>query len=310
MNVVTSADQFGSRRNITVDGEHPAVVMADIARRPRPRARIVTVANEKGGVGKTTIAFHLAVALAHAGYKVLALDLDRRQQSLTRAVMNRSGTARRMALSLPLPRHQLLEQASGAMLCQEIARAGWDCDIVVIDAAGHDSGIARRAIGMADVLVTPINASFVDLDLLGQFDPVTGQLRGRGCFSAMVGELRAERAATGMAPLDWLVLPNRKRRETSRNQALVDVALQTLAQRNDFRLGAGLGERVAFRELFPLGLTQLDLPLRPGAARPHKAAVGELRRLCSDLALGRALSAAGEGLFEGFTELQLQAAVA
>lgn len=310
MNVVTSADQFGSRRNIAVDGEHPAVVMADIARRPRPRARIVTVANEKGGVGKTTIAFHLAVALAHAGHKVLALDLDRRQQSLTRALINRGGTARRMALALPLPRHQLLEQASGAMLCQEIARAGWDCDIVVIDAAGHDSGIARRAIGMADVLVTPINASFVDLDLLGQFEPATGLLRGPGCFSAMVGELRAARADAGMAELDWLVLPNRQRCGSSRNQALVDVALKTLAQRNDFRLGAGLGERVAFRELVPLGLTQLDLSLLPGVAHPHRAATAELRRLCSDLALCRALPVAGEGLFEGFAERALQAAVA
>ena len=309
MNVVTSADQFGSRRNTAADGEHPAVVMADIVRRPRPRARIVTVANEKGGVGKTTVAFHLAVALAHAGHKVLALDLDRRQQSLTRAVMNRSGTARRLGLPLPRLRHHLLEQASGAMLCQEIARAGADCDIVVIDAAGHDSGIARRAIGMADVLLTPINASFVDLDLLGRFDPVTGQLRGPGCFSEMVGGLRTARAAAGMVPLDWLVLPNRKRRETSRNQALVDVALGTLAQRNDFRLGTGLGERVAFRELLPLGLTQLDLPMVPGTARPHKAAAAELRLLCSDLALGGA-SPAEEALFAGFDALQLRAAVA
>ena len=93
-----------------------------------------------------SLAFHLAVALADTGHKVLAVDLDRRQQSLSRALMARGGTAKRLGVRLPLPRHLLLQQHSGAQLCQELARAGWDCDYVVIDAPGHDSPIARRAI--------------------------------------------------------------------------------------------------------------------------------------------------------------------
>ncbi len=108
-------------------------------RRARAKAKVITLANEKGGVGKSTLAFHLAVALADCGHKVLAVDLDRRQQTLTRALTNRDGTARRLGVRLPLPRHVLLQQPSGAMLCQEIARLGWDCDYVVIDAPGHDS---------------------------------------------------------------------------------------------------------------------------------------------------------------------------
>ena len=282
MNVVTPIGEFAARRDVAVDGEHPRVVVADIAARPRTNARIITVANEKGGVGKSTVAFHLAVALADCGHKVLAIDLDRRQQSLSRALIGRGGTAKRLGLRLPMPRHLLLQQPSGAQLCQEIARAGWDCDYVVIDAAGHDSPIARRAIALAELLISPVNSSFVDLDLLGCFHPVSGKLLGPGCFAAMVSELRAARSDAGLPALDWLVLQNRKRRDSSHNQNKVDNALRRLAPRLDFRLGAGLSERVAYRELFALGLTHLDLRRIPDLARSKPVALGELEALLDD----------------------------
>ena len=285
MNVVTSIGQFAGRRDVAVDGEHPRVVVADIAGRPRPPARIITVAKEKGGVGKSTVAFHLAVALADTGHKVLALDLDRRQQSLTRAFTNRGGTAKRLGIRLPLPRHLLLQHQSGAGLCQDLARVAWDCDFVVIDAAGHDSPIARRAIALADLLVSPVNSSFVDLDLLGRFHPVSNKLLGPGCFATMVTELREARAELRQPALDWLVLQNRKRRDCSKNQDRVDAALRLLAPRLDFRLGSGLCERVAYRELFQLGLTHLDLRRIPDLARTKVVAAKEVMALLDDLDL-------------------------
>jgi chromosome partitioning protein len=283
MNVVTPIGDFACRRDVAMEGEHPRVVVADIAGRPRPPARIITVANEKGGVGKSTVAFHLAVALADTGHKVLAIDLDRRQQSLTRAFTNRGGTAKRLGIRLPLPRNVVLQNQSGAGLCQELQRTAWDCDFVVIDAAGHDSPIARRAIALADLLVSPVNSSFVDLDLLGRFHPVSNKLQGPGCFAMMVGELRQARIDAGMPVLDWLVLQNRKRREVSKNQDLVEKALRQLSQRLDFRIGNGLFERVAYRELFLLGLTHLDLRRIPELARTKVAAATEVMALLDDL---------------------------
>ncbi len=288
MSVVTPIGKTASRRDVAVDGEHPQVIVADIAGRPRPTAKVITVANEKGGVGKSTLAFHLAVALADTGHKVLAIDLDRRQQSLSRALTAREGTAKRLGVRLPLPRGLLLQHHSGAQLCQEAARAGWDCDYVVIDAPGHDTPIARRAIALADLLVTPANCSFVDLDLLGRFHPVSGKLLGPGCFAVMVAELRAAREAAGMGALDWLVMLNRKRRENSHNQTKIESALRRLSSKLDFRLGSGLYERVAYRELFLHGLTHLDLHRIPDLARTKAVATAEVMQLLDDLALDHA----------------------
>jgi chromosome partitioning protein len=221
--------------------------------------------------------------LADTGHKVLAIDLDRRQQSLTRAFTNRGGTAKRLGVRLPLPRNVVLQNQSGAGLCQELSRTAWDCDFVVIDAAGHDSPIARRAIALADLLVSPVNASFVDLDLLGKFHPVSNKLQGPGCFAMMVAELRQARLDAGMPTLDWLVLQNRKRREVSKNQDLVEKALGQLSRQLDFRIGSGLFERVAYRELFLLGLTHLDLRRIPELARTKVAAATEVMALLDDL---------------------------
>lgn len=287
MNIVTPIRQIASRRDVAFDGEHPRVVVGDIASRPRGNARIITVANEKGGVGKSTLAFHLAVALADCGHKVLAVDLDRRQQSLSQALVARGGTAKRLGVRLPLPRELLLKQHSGAHLCQELARAGWDCDYVVIDAPGQDAPVVRRAIAMADILVSPVNASFVDLGLLGRFHPVTHKLTGPGCFAAMVMELREARAEAGLPGLDWLVVQNRKRRESSHNQGRVDSALRRLSQRFDFKLGEGLSERVAYRDLVLMGLTMLDLHRLPDLPRARSGATSEVRRLLDDLGIGQ-----------------------
>lgn len=285
MNVVTPIGGFTARRDVSIDGEHPDIVVADVLHRVRSNAKIIVVANEKGGVGKSTLAFHLAVALADCGHKVLAVDLDRRQQTLTRALTSRDGTARRLGVRLPLPRHVLLQQQSGSMLCQEIARSGWDCDYVVIDGPGYDHGIARRAIALADLLVTPINCSFVDLDLLARFDAANRRYQGPGCFASAVAELRVARAKAGLPGLDWLVLQNRKRRDMSHNQAAFDAALRRSSAKLDFRLGQGLSERVAYRELFPLGLTHLDLHRIPSLPRTRAAASAEVLALLDDLRL-------------------------
>ena len=280
----TSCRPVASRRDVLLEGEHPDAIVADIAHRPLPNAQIIVVANEKGGVGKSTVAFHLCVALADAGLTVAAIDLDKRQQTLSHVLQSRAGTARRLGVALPLPRQQVLQVQSGAVLCQEIGRVGWDADVIVIDAAGHDSPISRRAIALADALVTPANTSLVDLDVLARLHPVSCEFVAPGCFARTVTELRDARARAGMSRLDWVVAPNRIRRDSSQNHATTKAALARLSAALGFRLSRGMAERVAYRELFLLGLTHLDLRHLPDMARGNPAAIREILALVDDLA--------------------------
>ncbi len=267
------------------DGVHPSVILRDVASKLRPTAHIIVFANEKGGVGKSTLAFHCCVALSNAGKKVLAIDLDRRQQSLETVLSNRDATASSLQLAVPRPRHIVLHKQSGAMLHQEIMRVGRNCDFVVIDVAGHDSPIARYAMAMADTLVTPMNGSTMDLALLGRFDPVTRQLKGPGCFAQLVCDLRHERHRRGMKPIDWVVIKNRVRDTEARHQDHVDRSLEQLGPAVGFRLGHGFKERVAYRELFSFGLSHLDRSYFPGLTRSHTPTAREILQLVEDLHL-------------------------
>lgn len=265
--------------------EHPSVIMRELDSRRRPQAHVITFANEKGGVGKSTLAFHCAVALAHRGMKVLVVDCDRRQQSLERFLEARDGTARALKAALPRPGHVVLDKQSGALLAQEIERLGRGCDFVLIDLAGQDSPTARRAIALADTVVTPVNCSPSDLDALGRVNPVTKRFRQAGAFAEIVAALRAERMARGQAGFDWVVVKNRVRNCERRMIAAIDANLATIARHLGFRLIDGLTERVAYRELLSFGLTQFDLRLIPDLGAARSANLRELRELVAGLHL-------------------------
>lgn len=235
---------------------------------PTKKSHIIVFANEKGGVGKSTTAFHICVALCNAKEKVAALDVDLRQLTLDRALNARAETARRMAIDLPSPRQILLAQSTEAELETKIRMAQIDCSFIIIDVGGHDSPIARRAIYMADTIVTPVNDSFIDLDMLGHIDPHTGELKTLGAFARLVEHLKEPGLARREKPLDWVVMQNRSRSLGTKNERKFLDALHTIAPKAGFRLVPGLRERVIYRELFPIGLTLFDLELIPDIGRP------------------------------------------
>ncbi len=266
-------------------GEHPSVVLWDICQRPRPAGHVIVFANQKGGVGKSTLAFHCAIALARSGAKVLAIDLDRDQCSLDHAICNREATARALGTDLPTPIHFVLKKPSTAMLLQEIARVGSDTDFIIIDVPGHVSPIERRAIALADTIVTPVNASFVDLDTLARFNPATMEFASVGQFGGLIKALQEEKWRRGRGTTDWLLLKNRTRGNEVRQLARIDAALEQLPAHLGLRIASGLAERVAYRELFLFGLTHADLKKIPGLSRMRVRGTGEIDRLIEEMRL-------------------------
>jgi chromosome partitioning protein len=248
--------------------------------------RVIVVGNEKGGAGKSTIAVHLAVALMHDGARVAIVDLDRRQQSTARFFASRASWAAAKHAELPHPT-PLGDAADAAALDAALAGAT-DHDFVVVDTPGADTELARAAHQRADMIVTPMNDSFVDFDVLGVVDPVSLDLVKPGHYSEQVWEARKLKAATTGRGLDWVVLRNRLASVDPRNRRRVDERVKSLSRKVGFRILSGLRDRVIYRELFPFGLTVADLG--PGV-RPvpvsigHVAARQELRVLMSDLGL-------------------------
>ena len=245
----------------------------------------IIFANEKGGTGKSTTAVHSAVGLAAAGKKVAALDLDTRQRTLGRYLENRAATIDRLQQDLPMPAFETFDPARDDDLDGVIERISRNVDVVVVDTPGRDDPYARQAMLRADTLVTPINDSFVDLDLIGQVDAESYRVTRPSFYAELVWNSRTQRAKTTGATVDWVVLRNRMQYVEAHNMRRVGKALDELSRRVGFRVIPGLGERVIYRELFPSGLTLLDLPQLGNVGISHITARQELREMIAGLGL-------------------------
>lgn len=220
-------------------------------------AHIIVVGNEKGGSGKSTTSMHVATALARMGHRVGGLDLDVRQRSFGRYLENRASFTARENLDLPTPMLGVLGQGSDP-LTPVLTEMEPECDFILLDCPGSHTTLSQMAHSLADTLVTPLNDSFVDFDLLARMSP-EGKVLGPSIYAEMVWAARQMRAEAGAGPIDWLVLRNRLGTQAMHNKRKVGGALTTLSKRIGFRVAPGFSERVIFRELFPRGLTLLDL---------------------------------------------------
>ncbi|MGB1235087.1 MAG: division plane positioning ATPase MipZ, partial [Planktomarina sp.] len=119
--------------------------------------------------------------------------------------------------------------------------------------------LSQVAHSLADTLVSPLNDSFVDFDLLARVDAHGKTILGPSVYSEMVWHARQLRAQAGLPPIDWLVVRNRLGAQNMVNKQKMGDALARLGKRIGFRTAPGFSERVIFRELFPKGLTLLDL---------------------------------------------------
>jgi chromosome partitioning protein len=248
----------------------------------RKGPHVIVLGNEKGGSGKSTTAVHIAMALAQSGIRLAVADLDHRQQTTARYFENRKAWAERQGLDLKsIPVTVLGDGSTGAL--DTLVKA--DLDAVVIDTPGRDSEIGRAAIARADTLITPINDSFIDFDLLGQVDAETYKVVRPSFYAELVWKARQERARHDGGTVDWVVVRNRLSTLEARNRRRVGTALEELSKRIGFRIAPGLSERVIYRELFPRGLTLLDMAHVEEASMSHIAARAELRELIASLQL-------------------------
>lgn len=263
----------------------------------KTKTHIIVVGNEKGGAGKTTSTMHLIASLQHLGFKVASVDTDSRQASLSRYLENREKTIAKDNLTLTSPVHYRVATSTHAntadrekeereLLAEIIDKENGNTDFLIIDTPGSNSHLSQIAHAHAATIITPINDSFVDLDLLAIVDGDNLNIVKPGIYSQMVWEQKIERAQREQVAVDWIVMRNRLAASDAKNKRNMENVVGQLAKRVGFRVAPGFGERVIFRELFLKGLTLLDLldpKLKFQFTLSHIAARQELRNFMRSL---------------------------
>ena len=258
--------------------------------------KIIVFGNQKGGTGKSTLAMHLIVSLLQKGNKVATIDVDARQGTLTRYIENREATKRenpeiRTSVHTPVfeSEAETVRQMERENLQNftELLRSLSAFDYIVVDTPGNDSNLSRIAHSFADVIITPMNESFIDLDLLVRINDSTETNIKPSTYAEMVWNQKKERIMRDKGTIDWIVLVNRMSSVASKNRTELDRVLAALARRIGFRLAKGFKERVIFRELFLSGLTLLDRNVSASQmSLSHIAARQELNDLLKALDIG------------------------
>ncbi len=265
------------------------------------KAHVIIVGNEKGGCGKTTTTMHLIVSLLRLGFSVGCIDLDSRQRSLTRYVENRRQTIAKEGVSLPMPRHAVVNKSpfdsqeeakrdERERFAQALSTIYGSCDFVVIDTPGNDTYLSRLAHSFADTIITPINDSFVDLDVLASVDGRTLEIIKPSIYSEIVWEQKLQRAKRDGGSIDWIVMRNRLSNIDAKNKRFMAKVTTDLSRRIGFRAAPGFSERVIYRELFLQGLTVLDVMeanANVKVSMSHIAARQEVRDLLKTLNIER-----------------------
>lgn len=263
-------------------------------------AHVIVLGNEKGGSGKSTTAFHLAIYLLYQGFSVATIDVDSRQKTLTNYIKNRRDWAQSKGTRVPHTTHYHLPLTRGDsirenqkiefdLFRQAVMEIERTADFLVIDTPGFDTHLTRLSHSLADTLVTPLNDSLIDLDVMARIDPVTGEPLELSHYSRLVQRARKERLAIDGRTIDWVLVRNRISMLSSRNMRLVQTGMERTALRLGCRLADGIAERVIFRSLFPVGMTvfdPLDEELLGGLpTMSHISARQEYRQLVESLNL-------------------------
>lgn len=232
-------------------------------------AHVIVLGNEKGGSGKSTTGFHLAIYLLYQGFSVATIDVDSRQQTFTTYITNRREWSRKKKIRVPHPTHFHLPLTRGDsarqnqrvefdLFRQAVMEVEREVDFIVIDTPGFDTHLTRLAHSLADTLVTPLNDSLIDLDVIAHIDPETGELKELSHYARLVQRARKERLAIDGQTIDWVLVRNRISMLSSRNMRLVQTGMERTALRLGCRVADGIAERVIFRSLFPVGMTVFD----------------------------------------------------
>ncbi len=211
--------------------------------------KVITVSNIKGGTGKSTISANLITAMSNHGYKVLAIDTDKPQYTLTNYFKNRDSESKNTF------EHIKLDDIDN--LSDVIAKNS-HMDYIIIDSPGGMNKESERTSQVSDIFITPVSDSRLDLDVIGQPSDQDKKFIP-GCYANMIWEARKHKLINEQQQLHWIVVPNKLNTRITNNQKQIMNLLNTMKSSLRFEMCPGVKDRVIFKELFNVGRTVFDL---------------------------------------------------
>lgn len=226
---------------------------------------IILVSGIKGGTGKSTVAFHLAAQAHLSNKEIITIDYDYPQFSFTRYYENRKKNKEAEIWA----KHFSAKELDKEFDFQEDK-------IYIIDTPGRYDENLKKLHAKADLIITPINDSFLDIDTIMQIEKERWTLPGYYCENIFENKKHKKDA-------HWLIIRNRVSSVHSNHKKLLEEKLEELSKKLNFTLMNGLKERNIFRELFPQGLTVLDLKSKK-LSISHLSAKLEIKQIWKNIA--------------------------
>jgi len=215
----------------------------------------------KGGTGKSTLAFHLATYAHLLGKNVVTFDCDFPQFSFTKYYENRK---KNKAISI-WNEHKAISD-----LTKTPQMADPDT-IYIVDTPGRYSSDITQIHKDADVIISPINDSILDIDTIFQTDQEKWSLPGY-FYEIIIENKKVKKDSL------WMVVRNRSSHINSKHKQSIERKLAELANKMNCVVTNGLRERTIFRELFTQGQCVLDVTGK-NLSISHVAAKMEIKML-------------------------------
>ncbi|OED45549.1 hypothetical protein AB836_01495 [Rickettsiales bacterium (ex Bugula neritina AB1)] len=225
------------------------------------KGKIIVFSNIKGGAGKSTLSIHVAIDLMFRGYKVAVIDLDAKQGTTKNFYRDR---LKNLSSHKPTPYCTFLHlsdidsrkfayEEDDDNLKKTFQKLS-NYDVIICDTSGNnDNNFSQLSLKYADVVVSPLNPSYVDLSLFVYINKEKQKIIP-GEYVEFIKKYTKE-------DLKWYVIPNRSSFNNTNYEKSIEI-LNMIKNDFNFKILSSIYDRFIYQQWFKIGLSCFDINIK------------------------------------------------